>query len=59
MIKKISLPYPIDVLEPYYSKETLLIHFDILYTGLQDGVYWFGFQCLTNWKYSNVKNSKI
>lgn len=33
MIKKISLPYPIDALEPYYSKETLLIHFDILYTG--------------------------
>lgn len=33
MIEKISLPYPIDALEPYYSKETLLIHFDILYTG--------------------------
>lgn len=33
MIKKISLPYPIDALESYYSKETLLIHFDILYTG--------------------------
>lgn len=33
MIEKISLPYPIDALEPYYSKETLLIHFDTLYTG--------------------------
>ena len=33
MIQKISLPYPIDALEPYYSKETLLIHFDKLYTG--------------------------
>ena len=33
MIKKIDLPYPIDALEPYYSKETLLIHFDKLYTG--------------------------
>lgn len=33
MIQKINLPYPIDALEPYYSKETLLIHFDTLYTG--------------------------
>lgn len=33
MIEKINLPYPINALEPYYSKETLLIHFDILYTG--------------------------
>lgn len=36
MIKKIDLPYPIDALEPYYSKETLLIHFDKLYTGYVD-----------------------
>jgi len=33
MIKRIDLPYPIDALEPYYSKETLLIHYDKLYTG--------------------------
>lgn len=36
MIKKINLPYPIDALEPYYSKETLLIHFYKLYTGYVD-----------------------
>ena len=39
MIEKINLPYPINALEPYYSKETLLIHFDILYTG-----YWLYLQ---------------
>lgn len=33
MIKKIDLPYPLDALEPYYSKETLKIHYEILYTG--------------------------
>ncbi len=33
MIQKINLPYPIDALEPYYNKETLLIHFNTLYTG--------------------------
>lgn len=32
MIKKIDLPYPVDALEPYYNKETLVIHYDILYT---------------------------
>jgi len=36
MIKKIDLPYPIDALEPYYSKETLLIHYDKLYSGYVD-----------------------
>lgn len=36
MVKKIDLPYPIDALEPYYSKETLLIHFDKLYAGYVD-----------------------
>lgn len=36
MIKKISLPYPMDALEPYYSKETLLIHYEKLYTGYVD-----------------------
>lgn len=36
MIRKIDLPYPIDALEPYYSKETLLIHYEKLYTGYVD-----------------------
>ncbi len=36
MIKKIDLPYPMDSLEPYYSKETLAIHYDTLYTGYVD-----------------------
>ena len=30
MIKKIDLPYPINALEPYYSAETLSIHYNIL-----------------------------
>ena len=33
MITKIDLPYPIDALDPYYSQETLRIHYEILYTG--------------------------
>ena len=33
MIEKISLPYPVDALEPYYNKETLVLHYDILYAG--------------------------
>lgn len=36
MIKKIDLPYPLDALEPYYSKETLKIHYEILYQGYVD-----------------------
>ena len=36
MLNKINLPYPFDVLEPYYSKETLLLHYDILYSGYVD-----------------------
>jgi len=36
MIRKIDLPYPIDALEPYYSKETLLVHYDKLYAGYVD-----------------------
>ena len=36
MIKKIDLPYPLDALEPYYSRETLAIHYDTLYTGYVD-----------------------
>jgi len=36
MIKKIELPYPIDALEPYYNQETLIIHYEKLYTGYVD-----------------------
>lgn len=33
MVKMIELPYPLDSLEPYYSKETLLLHYNELYKG--------------------------
>ena len=33
MIEKIELPYPVDALEPYYNKETLVLHYDVLYSG--------------------------
>jgi len=33
MIKAMELPYPLDALEPYYSKETLDIHYNTLYKG--------------------------
>lgn len=36
MIKMIELPYPLDALEPYYSKETLNLHYNILYKGYVD-----------------------
>lgn len=36
MIKKIDLPYPLDALEPYYIKETLALHYDVLYSGYVD-----------------------
>ena len=36
MINKINLPYSLDALEPYYSKETLLIHYETLYSGYVD-----------------------
>lgn len=36
MINKINLTYPLDALEPYYSKETLAIHYETLYTGYVD-----------------------
>lgn len=36
MIKKIDLPYPLNALEPYYNKETLNIHYNILYLGYVD-----------------------
>lgn len=36
MIKKINLEYPLDSLEPYYSRETLNIHYNTLYVGYVD-----------------------
>lgn len=29
MIKMIDLPYPMNALEPYYTMETLKLHYDI------------------------------
>ncbi len=36
MLKAIKLPYALDALEPYYSKETLDLHYSILYKGYID-----------------------
>lgn len=36
MLKMIELPYPLNALEPYYSKETLDLHYNILYKGYVD-----------------------
>lgn len=36
MIKMIELPYPINALEPYYTMETLDLHYNVLYKGYVD-----------------------
>lgn len=36
MIKMIKLPYAFNALEPYYSEETLKLHYEILYKGYVD-----------------------
>ena len=36
MFKLIELPYPMQALEPYYTKETLNLHYHILYKGYVD-----------------------
>ena len=36
MLKMIDLPYPLNSLEPYYSTETLDLHYNILYKGYVD-----------------------
>ena len=36
MIKMKELPYPLDALEPYYNRETLDIHYNVLYKGYVD-----------------------
>ena len=36
MLKMIELPYPLNALEPYYTKETLELHYNVLYKGYVD-----------------------
>ena len=36
MLKMIELPYPLNTLEPYYSTQTLDLHYNILYKGYVD-----------------------
>lgn len=36
MLKMIELSYPLNALEPYYSRETLDLHYNILYKGYVD-----------------------
>ena len=36
MIKMKELPYPLDALEPYYDRDPLDIHYNILYKGYVD-----------------------
>ncbi len=36
MLKMIDLPYPLNALEPYYSTQTLELHYRILYKGYVD-----------------------
>lgn len=36
MIKMIGLPYPMNALEPYYTMETLDLHYNVLYKGYVD-----------------------
>ncbi len=36
MIKMIDLPYSLTALEPYYSTETLNLHYNVLYKGYVD-----------------------
>lgn len=36
MFRMIDLPYPLNALEPYYSRETLNLHYNILYKGYVD-----------------------
>ncbi len=49
MIKMIELPYSLDALEPFYSKETLDLHYNILYKGYVDK---------TNTVLSNLKEAR-
>lgn len=58
MIKQIELPYPVNALEPYYSKETLDIHYHILYKGYVDNTNKTGeklAKARLEGEYSNIK----
>ena len=36
MVTMIELPYPMNSLEPYYDKQTLELHYKVLYKGYVD-----------------------
>ena len=36
MLEKINLPYALNALEPFYSKQTLEIHYQTLYSAYVD-----------------------
>lgn len=38
MYQKLELPYPMDALEPYYDRETLRLHYEVLYQGYIDNL---------------------
>ena len=38
LIKQKPLQYPFNALEPYYSEETLIIHYEVLYKGYVDNL---------------------
>lgn len=52
MIKMIDLPYSLDALEPFYSKETLDLHYNILYKGYVDKTN----TALTNLEIARTRN---
>ncbi len=58
MIKMILLPYALNALEPYYSKETLDLHYNILYKGYVEktnNVLMKLEQARSNNDYTNIK----
>ena len=58
MIKMIPLPYTLKALEPYYSKETLDLHYNILYKAYVEktnAVLRKLEQARSNNDYSNIK----
>ena len=58
MINKINLPYSLDALEPYYSKETLVIHYETLYTGYVNSTNKIEEKLVDARKNSNFENIK-
>ena len=49
MLEMIKLPYPLNALEPYYSAQTLDLHYNILYKGYVDN---------TNKTEKNLENAR-